>query len=334
MLGIVLLAVFSCVIAEAAPSLLPFDPQWTASEVRDLIAAGADVNERTEAGCTPLLVAAASSNDPEVVKALIAEGAGVNEKYVGNWTPLMVAAAENSNPEVIKALVEAGAEVNAKDDVGWTPLMVAARYNDNPEVIRVLIEEGADGKLKSDDGGTAFDYAKHNQAVRDSDMYLLLENACKANQPGEHGEWLRAAQQEAINSILSGTLYGPGLQPTVRALHGIWDTGISIISANPNVDLSKFEAAYVLPSLHSNVSYPTRIRLSRYLVVKQMLQPDPDYVFKARIAPLRDIGPYTPTIYMRIFLGIMDLMEASEISLFQTYQWLTGESERLQSEGL
>jgi hypothetical protein len=37
---------------------------------------------------------------------------------------------------------------------------------------------------------------------------------------------------------------------------------------------------------------------------------------------------------MRIFLGIMDLMEASEISLFQTYQWLTGESERLQSEGL
>jgi ankyrin repeat protein len=299
-----------------------------------LIAAGAGVNEKTEEGMTPLLIAAAYTSSPEVIKTLLAAGAEVNAKHKDGWTPLMSAATFNDNPEVIRALIQEGAEVNTSDQRGLTSLMHAAKNNSSPSIIKALLDLGADGRLKSDEGKTAFDYARQNQAIKDSEVYSLLEKACRVDQLGEHGEWLRAAQQEAINSILSGTLYGPGLQPTVRALHGIWDTGINIMYANPNVDLSKFEAAYVLPSLHSNVSYATRVRLSRYLVVKQMLQPDPDYVFKARIAPLRDFGPYTPTIYMRMFLGTMDLMEAGETSLFQTYQWLTGESERLQSEGL
>ena len=76
-LVVAVLAVFSCVITEAAPSLLPFDPQWTASEVRDLVAAGADVNERREKGLTPLMVAAIDAKNSDVINVLVAAGANV-----------------------------------------------------------------------------------------------------------------------------------------------------------------------------------------------------------------------------------------------------------------
>ena len=283
---------------------------------------------------TVFMMVAGRTEDAEVISILIAAGAELNPKYIPGGTPLTWAAACNDNSTVIKALIREGAEVNARGMGGMTPLMCAARENTSPTIIKILLDSGADGRLKSNEGKTAFDYAKENQAIRDSEVYSLLEKACRVDQTGEHGEWLKAMQQEEINKILSGTLYGPHSQPTVRALHGIWDTGIGIMYANPDVDLSRFEAAYVLPRLSPNVGYPTRVRLSRYLVAKQMLQPDPDDVFKARIAPLRDFGPYTPTIYQRVFLGTMDLMEAGEVSLLQTFQWLTRESERLQSEGL
>jgi len=301
--------------------------------IKALIDAGAEVNAKDEAGWTPLLFAVSYNSNSEVIRALIRSGANVNARGESGWTALMCAASSNGNPEITKLLIQEGAEINVKNQWGLTPLMYAAKTNSNHLVAKVLLDFGADARLRSDENKTAFDYAKENPAIRDSEVYSLLGDACEVEQFSALKGIPKLAQQ-SMDELLSGTLYGARSQPTVRALHGIWDTGISIMWANPNVDLSKFEAAYVLPSLHSNVSYPTRIRLSRYLVVKQMLQPDPYYVFKARIAPLRDFGPYTPTIYMRIFLGTIDLMEAGEISLLQTYQWLTGESERLQSEGL
>ena len=41
-----------------------------------------------------------------------------------------------------------------------------------------LFDAGADGKLKSNEGKTAFDYAKENLAVNDSEVYTLLKNLC------------------------------------------------------------------------------------------------------------------------------------------------------------
>lgn len=163
---------------------------------------------------------------------------------------------------------------------------------------------------------------------------LGVAAVASAEEPGAYGEWLKAAQQEALIRILSGTLYSPGTAPTARALHGLWDIGILCMQADPDVDLSRFEAAYVLPYLcGANLSYAGRVRLARYVVAKQMFQPDPEDVFKARVAALKDLGGYIPTIRMRMFLGTMELMETGEISLLQAYQWLTDESERLRSEG-
>ena len=167
-------------------------------------------------------------------------------------------------------------------------------------------------------------------------LALAVAGVANTQEPGGYGEWLKALQQEAINGILSGTLgTSPGMVATQSFLHGVWDVGIQLVQANPKVDLSRFEAAYVLPYLcAANLSYPSRVRLARYVVAKQMFQPDPEDVFKARIAPLKDFSGYIPTFYMRVFLGTMELMETGQISLLEAYPWLTNESERLRGEGL
>ncbi len=77
----------------------------------------------------------------------------------------------------MRALIAAGAEANARAGQGFTPLMIAAGLNKNPKVIEVLLDAGADGRLESWVRKTAFDYAKGNPAVRNTDAYSLLNEA-------------------------------------------------------------------------------------------------------------------------------------------------------------
>ena len=90
---------------------------------RWLIANGAEVNAKNEAGSTPLHWAA-SGNATEVAELLIAKGAEVNAKDNDGWTLLHRAASGNAT-EVAELLIAKGAEVNAKDNYGFTPLDLA-----------------------------------------------------------------------------------------------------------------------------------------------------------------------------------------------------------------
>ena len=66
---------------------------------------------------------------------------------IGAWVlggaPLHLAAAVTDNPDVITRLVELGADPNARDGIGWTPLHLAARLNDNLDVTVRLFRLGA-----------------------------------------------------------------------------------------------------------------------------------------------------------------------------------------------
>jgi ankyrin repeat protein len=90
-------------------------------------------------GCD--LVSAAYYGDLSEVKRLLAAGANVNAKEKNGITALM-AASLAGHREVAALLLAKGAEVNAKDKNGKTALMFATRMN-HPEVRELLIKAGA-----------------------------------------------------------------------------------------------------------------------------------------------------------------------------------------------
>ncbi len=111
------------------------------TQVRELIASGADVNTPQADGSTPLLWAAYHSY-PEMVAALIEAGADADAANNFGMTPLLQAS-RYGDVEVMRALLEGGASLEARHPTGETPLMAAARAGSVPAVT-LLLERGAD----------------------------------------------------------------------------------------------------------------------------------------------------------------------------------------------
>ena len=149
-------------------------------DVQVAINNGADVNARNKDDMTPLMCAAETNKNPEVITTLLKAGADIKARDLHySHTPLMWAGWNNPNPEVITTLRKAGADIEARDIDGSTPLMKAAGSNSNPEVVTVLLKAGADAKAKNKAGQTAFDYAKYNQNLKGTDAHKQLEEASK-----------------------------------------------------------------------------------------------------------------------------------------------------------
>lgn len=77
-----------------------------AGTVKDMLAAGANVNVKDEHGNTPLLEAARNGHD-DVVRALLAAGADMKVRNLDSKTALMLAL-QNSHEDTVRALREAG----------------------------------------------------------------------------------------------------------------------------------------------------------------------------------------------------------------------------------
>jgi ankyrin repeat protein len=135
-----------------------------------LLAAGADPNAVLPEGET-ILMTAARTGRPDVLRTLLDRGADVNarERWYGE-TALIWAAAENHS-EAVRLLIERGAAPDARSTLldvprqkrrsgqsvlslgNWTPLMYAAREN-AVEAGRALVSGGADLDLTDPDGAT------------------------------------------------------------------------------------------------------------------------------------------------------------------------------------
>jgi ankyrin repeat protein len=116
------------------------NPNMTEKMVLDAIKQGADVNEVSSNGLTPLHVLAGLGKNIKVMQILIKKGAFVNAMTENGETPLLYAAMKNPNPEFLKMLIAAGADVEAINSEDWNALLMAAVFNKSPKVLEFLLK--------------------------------------------------------------------------------------------------------------------------------------------------------------------------------------------------
>jgi ankyrin repeat protein len=154
------------------------------AKVRQLLAAGADVNARDLLGGTPLLDAVLAGN-LEITKLLLAGGADVNVRRDGTGSTALEYAVAASRPSVVRTLLDAKARVDIRYKNGQTVLHEAAAKGNreieaiaksNREIVVALIEAGAPVNAVDDNGNTPLDDAVlHGQA--DAVAALLAHGA-------------------------------------------------------------------------------------------------------------------------------------------------------------
>lgn len=113
------------------------------TRVRELLRAGADVNETQGDGMSALHWAA-EYGDPEMAGMLIYAGAYVEAgTRIGGYTPLHIAS-RKGNAGIIKILISAQADPNAvTSNSGVMPLHLAAA-SPSPDAVRLLLDAGSE----------------------------------------------------------------------------------------------------------------------------------------------------------------------------------------------
>jgi ankyrin repeat protein len=152
---------------------------------------------------SPLRWALGYHTQLDILRLLIKHGADVNEKSSDGWTPLISAVRSKENREnKVWLLLEAGAEPDIPDNNNWTALLhaVDGYHEDNSykNIIWLLISHKADVRVHNN---KAFDLAMehHNLSL----AWLLLEHGADPNVADEKGltPLHRASSSDDVNRV-------------------------------------------------------------------------------------------------------------------------------------
>ena len=137
-----------------------------AQKVRGLIAKKNDINAKSDAGITPLMMAV-KLNDEEILGLLLDAGADA-EAQDGNGMGVLHYMVARNRVALFENLLGRGMrlDLDVQNNDGITPLMQAA-YSNNMEIVETLLKFGADPRVKNANGASAYDlaYAKKNFAI-------------------------------------------------------------------------------------------------------------------------------------------------------------------------
>ncbi len=185
--GLVAGSLLAAGTALAGVSLPQLVESQNRAEALRMIAAGADVNERSADGSTALHWAAHQS-DLELVTLLLERGADASVRNDFGMTAIAAAAVEGDYG-VIKALVEAGADVESPNAEGQTVLMVVARTG-QVDTAELLLAHGADVNAKEQWGGqSALMWAAAQQ--QPEMIRALLNHGARVDDAGRAHDWQR-----------------------------------------------------------------------------------------------------------------------------------------------
>ncbi len=164
------------------------------AQVRDLLAAGEDVQEKVR-GDYPLNVAALFG-PAEMVAILLKAGADIEKPGRDGLLPLHNAVLAG-RAEIVAILISKGAAVNSRDNQGRTPLLsFAATAGSAIDIPKMLLAAGADPDIEETvDQLRALDFAAINSGLELAK--LLLSTGVDVNHR-DSGFWGETALMHAI----------------------------------------------------------------------------------------------------------------------------------------